>query len=156
MSAGGSFHPGHPMFCESDRQQSTISGTCCTWRAAISSGWQHAGVARPDHHYQSTIRLNSQFQRTNTNSTTTPIYPTTSFWTTATFFQYHLPNPSSTTTGCRHENVTRKGTNKYYDNHHVSGLPRGDQAERKSPQLIRLESQQHRTTTRVDPKACPP
>ena len=147
------FHPGHPMFCESDRQQ-------------IRQFQELAARGEPQFPQDGNmLALQDQTTTINQSSGSTLISETT-----PTQLQHQpiqqplsgqqqpssvpLANPSSTTTGCRHLNVTRKGTNKYYDITTCLDCHEVIKREKK-PTVDTPGISTTSTSTRVDPKACP-
>ena len=144
--------PGHPMFCETDRDMIRKFESLAA-QGEPQFPQDSKMLAIQDHplpdplpphqvlHSTPTATSQPQPQHTQPPSSTPP-QPSS------------LPPsvPTSTTTGCRHANVTRKGTNKYYaittciDCHEVIHREKKDVPTSSGASLT--------TSTGADPKTC--
>ena len=147
------FHPGHPMFCESDRHK-------------IQQFQELATRGEPQFPQDGNmLALQDQTTTITPPSSSIPIHDAAPIQLQRQPIQQPLSgqqqpssvplaNPTSTTTGCRHLNVTRKGTNKYYDITTCLDCHEVIKREKK-PTVDTPGISATSTSTRVDPKACP-
>ena len=136
--------PGHPMFCESDRNMIRQFQELAT-RGEPQFPQDDKMLALHDNPLPDNPppppQVPYQPQPTQLPSSTPP-QPASS----------PPPVPTSTTTGCRHANVTKKGTNKYYaittclDCHEV--------IHREKKDAVASSGTPSTMPTRADPKTC--